>query len=131
MTDIDCENFSGAVLEQAIRETPGRSPDVETNLAFANDPAMSNRALELGPAAAHVAAGGCDGDFVTFLDGIRRLRGDPAIDLHLAGHDGALGLVAAGKKAALDQRLIESDPFRHCVYPVATALPLLPCIASA
>jgi len=117
MSHVDGENFRSAVLQQAIREATGRSPDIEGDLAFAGNFEMRERALELDSTATNVAASRRDGDLVAFLHRIRRFGGDSSIDSHFAGHDRALCLVPARKKSALDERLIESDAFAHLCLP--------------
>src|SRR5215212_9040231 len=107
MTHIDGEDFSCAVLEQAIGETTSRRSDVEHNFAYTTDSKTAQGSFQLEPAAADIAVASGHGDLVLIKNRVGRLCGPVAVNSNFAGHDSGLCLLPRGKEAPLNERLVE------------------------
>jgi hypothetical protein len=73
---------------------------------------MIERALELVAATADEILAARDFDLIALAHGIAGLAGNLAVDAHLPGHHGALGLFAALTQAALDEGLVQPGAHR-------------------
>ena len=70
---------------------------------------MVEGVFELEAAAADVFFLGEQNDLVAGFDGVAGFAGGLVVDFDLAGHDGALGFLAALAEAAFNHRLIQTQ----------------------
>src|SRR5262249_14468782 len=127
MADIDRKNFRGATLQQTIRESAGRSANVERDFAAGNDSKVIERAAKFQRATTCELLRLRHGNWRVDLDQLRGLRKNVVPHPYFASHDRALRALAAFKKPALDQHLINS---RLCLHHSAQTSKIEPCIAA-
>src|SRR5262249_34981852 len=105
---VDGVDPARARLEETVRETARRGADVGANHTRHVNTEDIERMAELVAAAAHEARPFFDSNGGVRRDEGRRPEHDLAVDGNLAGEEQCLGLVAAGGKAAADQKRIYS-----------------------
>ena len=109
--DVDGVDLGGAVLEQAVDETPGGGTDVHADLVRGGQEGEADeRFLELETAAPDEPLGLADAEQAIGGNLVPRLGGGRVVHEHFAGEDEALGFFAAFGEAALDQQDVQAGP---------------------
>ena len=113
MPDVNRVDLCGTVLQQAIGESASRCAHVKCGATGSVDFEKLQGVFELQPAAADEPIVSDQNKCVLVSNRFTRLAGGMIVDPNLAGHDGALGFLAALAQAALHQRHIH--PFHRLV----------------
>ena len=108
LADVHGEDFGGAMLEETISETASGSAEVDGGQAGDIDLKVAEGVFEFEAAATDEFVLADEGKLVVGFDGVAGFTGELAIDVDLAGEDGALGFLAAVTEAALDEGLVQA-----------------------
>ena len=109
VADIDGEDPDRTVLQHAVGEAAGAGTDIEADLTFTGDAELADRLLEL-----QTATGDVRQHVTTDLDLGFRIEGGAGlvflltIDIHDAGHDGALRFFSGFCQSSIDQQHVKS-----------------------
>ena len=115
MPHVNRVNFGRAPLQQAIRESAGRSADVECGQSLRRDFEVIKRAFEFRAAPADVGRTRLKRYGRSWLHHDGGFADDLIADSYFAGHDCALRLLAAREEPLLHEEEIQTRPFwfRH------------------
>src|SRR5262249_6988533 len=109
VADVDRVDAGGAALEQTVRESAGRRPDVEADPPRRIDPEAVEGGGELHAAARDVRMlGAGDGDFRVLVVRLAGLPRGPPVDLDEPREDEGLRLRARRRQAARDEQDVEA-----------------------
>lgn len=108
LAHINCMDLGYASLQQAIREAPGRSANVQGGDAFDFELEALESVFELVTAPADVFFRSNQPELIAGFDRVAGFGGEVVVDPDLAGHDGAFGFFAAFAQAAIHQFLIQA-----------------------
>jgi hypothetical protein len=109
VTDIDRENFRGAVLKKAIGESASGGAEVDGGEIGDVKSEVMQGMLEFVAAAADELVGSVQSELIAIADGVAGFVRALAVDLDGAGKDGAFGLLAAFGESAVDESLVEAS----------------------
>src|SRR6266568_560302 len=113
MANIHCKHFRRAALQQTISESPGRCANVERSLSLNFNSEKIERTAKFQSTAARELRLLRNRQWHIDFNQLRRFRDDAVPHPYFARHDRALRTLAAFKKSALDQCLIDSRLLFH------------------
>src|SRR5262249_54880237 len=113
LANVHREHAGRAVLQQAIGKAAGGGAQIQSGEPAHLDLEMAEGVFQFSPAAADVFFAGAQGHFVVRTHRIAGLVRRLLIDLDLASHDGALGLLAALAQALFDKGDVQTLHLRR------------------
>ena len=112
LSNVHCEHFGGSALQQAIGKTARRCTKVNNRPTRHIHMEVVQGVIEFVSTAADESLGARNFHGIRGFDSITGFAGHLAIDPNLAGHDGALGFLAALAEPAFHEDLIQPRAHR-------------------